>query len=103
MRRILVEWARRRSTGKRGGGAVHHSLDEEQAVLSDRTQEVIAIDELLDMLAGDDRLSAELVKLRYFAGFTMDEAAEALGISTRKAHYIWAYARSWLRRELANG
>ena len=103
MRRILVEWARRRSTGKRGGGTAHHSLDEEHAVLSDRTQEVIAIDELLDMLAGDDRLSAELVKLRYFAGFTMDEAAEVLGISTRKAHYVWAYARSWLRRELADG
>ena len=65
-------------------------------------REVIAVNELLDDLAATDQQSADLVKLRYFVGFTMDEAAEALGISTRKAHHVWAYARSWLRRGLAD-
>ena len=102
MRRILVERARRHATRKHGGGTIRHPLEESQVELPGPTQEVFAIDEMLDDLAEKDRMSADLVKLRYFIGFTMDEAAEALGISTRKAHYVWAYARSWLRRELAD-
>ena len=103
MRRILVERARHRGTRKRGGGAACEPFDEAQVVLPDPAEEVLAVHEVLDNLAASDPLSADLVKLRYFAGLTMNEAAEALGISTRKAHYLWAYARSWLRRELGEG
>ena len=67
--------------------------------LSD-SEELLSIHEIVDQLATEDRQSADLVKLRYFAGLSMDEAAAALGISIRKAHYTWAFARSWLRRQL---
>ena len=101
MRRILVERARRHATERHGGQAVRKPLDERELPADDADREMLAIHDVLDHLAGTDPLSAELVKLRYFIGFSMDEAAEALGISTRKAYDRWAYARSWLRRELA--
>jgi RNA polymerase sigma factor (TIGR02999 family) len=100
VRRILVERARRRSAVKHGGAAVRHSLDESCAAPLKPSEEVIAIHDVLDKLAEADRASSELVKLRYFVGMTMEEAAETLGISVRTAHYVWSYARSWLRREL---
>ncbi len=102
MRRILVERARRRSSRKHGGGMVSQPLEESHVAQPAPTKEVFEIHETLDGLAAHDRMSADLVKLRYFVGLTVDEAAEALGISVRKAHYVWAYARSWLRRELAD-
>jgi DNA-directed RNA polymerase specialized sigma24 family protein len=64
--------------------------------------ELLALDEALELLAAEDPLSANLVKLRFFAGLTNDEAAELLGISSRKADFVWAYARAWLRREIAD-
>ena len=101
MRRILVERARSRATRKRGGEAVRHPLDEKAVAQPDPNHEVLAVHDALDRLAAIDPLSADLVKLRYFAGLAMPDAAAALGVSTRKAHYLWAYARSWLRRELS--
>jgi RNA polymerase sigma factor (TIGR02999 family) len=103
MRRILVESARRRAAEKRGGGANHEPLGDVELVTFCSSEELMDIHEVLDKLAVQDRQSADLVKLRYFAGLNMDEAARTLGISTRKAYYIWAYARSWLRRELGDG
>jgi RNA polymerase sigma factor (TIGR02999 family) len=101
MRRILVESARRKNSAKRGGGLVRHSLDEANVAASDDFDELLAVNDALDKLREADPLSAEIVKLRYFAGLTMNETAEALGISPRTAHYSWAYARTWLRREMS--
>ena len=102
MRRILVDSARRRAAKKRGGGADRKPLDGVEVELVAASSQLMAIHELLDELAARDSQSADLVKLRYFVGLTMEEAAEALGVSVRKAHQIWAYARSWLHRELAD-
>ncbi len=103
MRRILIESARRRATEKRGGGFDHEPLDDVECDASRPSEQLMGIHEVLDKLALQDQQSADLIKLRYFAGLTMDEAAGSLGISSRKAYYVWAYARSWLRRELGDG
>ena len=103
MRRILVERARRHAAVKHGGDTVRQPLDESCAAPLNPSLEVIAVHEVLDKLAETDRMSADLVKLRYFVGLTMEEAAEALSVSVRTAHYVWSYARSWLRRELGDG
>lgn len=100
MRRILVENARRKASLKRGGEMKRLELDEIAAAGASDADELIALDEALELLARTDVQVAELVKLRYFGGLTMDEAAKALGISSRTAYYAWEYARSWLRREL---
>lgn len=96
MRRILVENARRRRSQKRGGDLRRQPLPADLPAPLDRTDELLAVDEALDRLAAVDSSAADLVKLRYFAGFTIPEAAERLGISPRKANQIWAYARAWL-------
>ncbi len=100
MRRILVESARRKGRVKRGGG--HRRVDlGEFAVTGDApADEVLALDEALTRLAADDPQAAELVKLRYFAGLTLDDAAAVLGISTATAYRHWAYARAWLHDQL---
>jgi RNA polymerase sigma factor (TIGR02999 family) len=103
MRRILVESARRKDSAKRGGGLVRHNLDEAEVASSGDSEELLAVNEALDKFLQLDPLSAEVVKLRYFAGLTMNEAAELLGISPRTAHYAWAFARSWLRHEIRGG
>ena len=103
MRRILVERARSRATAKRGAAIFHEPLDASNLALPDLAQEVLDIHNVLDDLAAVDQVSADLVKLRYFTGLTMREAAEALCISERRAYHVWAYARSWLRRQLAAG
>ena len=102
MRRILVESARRKRSLKRGGGAQREELDESHLVLAAPSEEMLAIDEALDRLAAEDPQSANLVKLRYFVGMTMDEAAAALGLPLRTAERLWTYARAWLRREISN-
>jgi RNA polymerase sigma factor (TIGR02999 family) len=96
MRRILVESARRKASLKRGGDHDRQPLDEAGVPLGRPPEELLAIHDALDTLAATDPRAAELVKLRYFAGFTLDEAAEALGISPRTADNLWAYARAWL-------
>jgi len=100
MRRILVESARRKQSLKRGGGAERVDLNESALVLSAPPDELLAVHEALDGLASEDPLAAELVKLRYFVGMTMEEAASALGLGKRTAESVWTYARVWLHREI---
>jgi RNA polymerase sigma factor (TIGR02999 family) len=100
MRRILVDHARRKQSLKRGSGVEHQQLDESMLVLTAPPDELLAVHEALDKLAGEDPAAAELVKLRYFVGMTMEEAAAALGMATRSAERLWTFARVWLRREI---
>jgi RNA polymerase sigma factor (TIGR02999 family) len=96
MRRILVENARRRHSQKRGGGQIRQSLDHVQVFAPQPADDLLALNEALDRLAARDPVKADLVKLRYFAGMTIEEAAEALGISPATAKRYWTYARAWL-------
>jgi len=101
MRRILIDSARRKGSLKRGGGRRPVELDESLAVDDgSRVHETLALDEALTRLAQRDPTKAELVKLRYFAGLTIEQAAKVLGISHATAERYWDYARSWLRVEL---
>jgi RNA polymerase sigma factor (TIGR02999 family) len=100
MRRILVEHARRKQSLKRGASPDRVELHESILVLAAPPDEILAIHEALDKLAQQDPPAAELVKLRYFVGMTMDEAAAALGLAPRTAARLWAYARVWLSREV---
>jgi RNA polymerase sigma factor (TIGR02999 family) len=100
MRRILVDHARRKQSLKRGGRSERVELHEAAIVLAAPPDELLAINEALDKLAEKDPPAAELVKLRYFVGMTMDEAAAALGLAPRTAARLWTYARVWLRREI---
>jgi RNA polymerase sigma factor (TIGR02999 family) len=99
MRHILVDRARRRNALKRGGAAVRVDLPEDAlAAPDDRGDaELLAVDGALDRLATADPQAAELVKLRYFAGMSIPDAAAALGVAPRTADRLWAYARAWLR------
>ncbi len=104
MRRILIERARRRLREKRGGGGEHVDVDEiEIAAPVANDEELLAVHEALDRLAAHAARKAELVKLRYFAGLSFEEIAEALGISVPTAHRDWAYARAWLHQEISRG
>ena len=104
MRRILVEHARRRRAGKYGGG--WHRIPLAAGVVSDRqhdghqADDILAVDEALERFAAEDPVKAELVKLRYFAGLSVEEAASMLGISRATAERYWSYARVWLYVEL---
>jgi RNA polymerase sigma factor (TIGR02999 family) len=100
MRRILVDHARRKRSRKRGGLLVRHDVDDVQPADPNGGLDVLALDEALDRLAARDTDAAELVKLRYFAGMTMQEAAKVLGVSERTADRIWTYARSFLFKEM---
>ena len=103
MRRILVESARRKARPKHGGDLQRVDLDAEDAVLDERSSHLLALDEALGRLALADPAKAELVKLWYFAGMTLSQAADALGISRTTADRYWAYARAWLYHELNSG
>lgn len=101
MRRILVERARKHQALKRGGGAEHEALDESRIGVEFPAGELLAVHEALERLAVEDISAAELVKLRYFAGFSMPDAAVALGVSQRSLERLWTFARAWLRKEMA--
>ena len=105
MRRILIDIARRKKSLKYGGDRKRVALDE--AIVSDDkampADDMIALDEALQRLSEKDKVKADLVKLRYFAGLTSEQAAEVLGISQSTAERHWAYARSWLRLEISKG
>jgi len=103
MRRILVESARRKRSLKRGGDAQRVELTESHLVLAAPAEEMLAVDEALDLLAAEDPMSANLVKLRYFVGMTMEEVASTLGLSQRTAERTWSYARAWLKRKISSG
>jgi len=100
MRRILVESARRKRALKRGAGAEREELNESHVVTTAPSDQVLAVDEALDVLAVEDATCADLVKLRYFVGMTMEEAATALGLPLRTAERLWTYSRAWLRRRI---
>jgi RNA polymerase sigma factor (TIGR02999 family) len=100
MRRILVENARRKRSGKHGGGKIRKDLDELQLAAPELGADLLALDEALNRLADKDPIKADLVKLRHFAGLTVDQAAQALGISPATAGRYWAYARAWLHAEI---
>ena len=100
MRRILVDHARRKSSLKRGGGAEREELHESQLMLAAPPDELLAVHEALHQLAREDLAAAELVKLRYFVGFSLEETAAAMGLAPRTAGRLWTFARAWLRREL---
>jgi RNA polymerase sigma factor (TIGR02999 family) len=100
MRRILVEQARRKDAKKRGGEGQRIELVDAPAVETSNAVDLLALDRALVEFAAIDARAAELVKLRYFAGLTGKEAADALGISSRTADRMWLYARTWLLRRL---
>jgi RNA polymerase sigma-70 factor, ECF subfamily len=100
MRRILVDHARRRGFAKRGGNALRVPLDKVLLVAQARGIDVLALDEALDALARIDGRKCRIVELRYFGGLTIEEAAEALGVSVDTAKRDWRMARAWLIAEL---
>ena len=104
MRRLLIDNARRKSRIKHGGDLKRIDLEEvaQVAGTGSDADDLLELDAALERLAHEDAPAAELVKLRYFAGLTIPDAAEAMGISTRKADFLWSFARAWLRRELAD-
>ncbi len=102
MRRILVEQARHKSTTKAGGEFQKISLTAIAPPALSPNVDLLELNEALDKLASKDARKAELVKLRYFAGLTIEQAAEMLGISTSTADADWAYAKAWLRIEMAD-
>jgi RNA polymerase sigma factor (TIGR02999 family) len=103
MRQILVDHARSRKAEKRGGGWERVTLDPEVGDADPFVAEILDLHEALEKLAGQHQDLASLVELRFFAGLTLDEAADARGVSRRKAAKDWSVARLWLRRELTRG
>jgi RNA polymerase sigma factor (TIGR02999 family) len=102
MRRVLVDIARRRRADRRGGGAIRVPIDSVDLAASERDADMIAVDEALAELAARDPRKARVVELRFFGGLSMEDAAQALGISVRTAHADWAFARAWLYRALTS-
>src|ERR1051326_5190268 len=102
MHRILVDRARQRRAERRGGGAHQTELTESKPPSTSPDDEVLAVHDALEQLAQRDRVSADLVNLRYFAGLSMPEAAHALGLPLRNAERLWTFAKTWLRKEIGN-
>jgi RNA polymerase sigma factor (TIGR02999 family) len=100
MRRILVDRARRKGAARHGGKFARIELEPELAVVPEVQEDLVALDDALNRLALEYPVQAELVKLRYFAGLTLPQAADALELSERTAGRHWAFARAWLRREI---
>jgi len=101
MRRILVDSARRKAAVKHGGQGQRVPFEENLAVSDERPNELLALDEALQELERHDEPTAQLVKLRYFAGLSHQQAAETLGITRRAADRLWALARAWLRQRMS--
>ena len=103
MRRILIENARRKRTSKQGGDQKRVVLSESILTGKDYTalDEIIALDEALEKLERKEKLKADLIKLRFYAGLTIEQSAKSLGISRTTAKTHWAYARAWLLREVS--
>ena len=103
MRRILVERARRRQSAKRGASLQRVALDEAILPVDDPKEDILALNEALDRLAAEDDKLAEVVKLRYFAGLTLSQIAEVMGVTRRTVDRHWALGRAWLYQELRQG
>ena len=101
MRRILVDNARRKRAQRHGGSLERVAMPEIACAVAQNEDQILAVNEALEKFAAQDKQKAELVKLRYFVGLTMPQAAKALGISLRNAERNWTYAKTWLLRELA--
>ena len=101
MRRILIEQARRKGRTKHGGGRQRVELDAALSLADSPDPDLLNLDEALTRLEALDPVAANVVKLRYFAGLTMPETAESLGLSLRQAERNWTYAKTWLHRELS--
>jgi RNA polymerase sigma factor (TIGR02999 family) len=101
MRRILIDQARQKGSQRRGGARDRRQLRDDDLIAAPLNEELLDLDEALAKLAADDPQAAELVKLRIFAGMTVEEIAEVQGTSPRTVKRDWAYARAWLGRELA--
>ena len=102
MRRILVDNVRRKRADRHGGGHLRTDMPEIACAVAQNEDQLLAVNEALEKLAVQDKPKAELVKLRYFVGMTIEEAAEALGMSTGTAKRHWAYARAWLAQEIGS-
>lgn len=100
MRHVLVDHARSRQANKRGGNARHVTLDGSQAFADASVPEVLAVHQALDRLTAIEPRQSQIVEMRYFAGFSLDEIADALGVSSRTVKRDWALARQWLYREI---
>jgi len=103
IRRILVDYARERNAAKRGGAVRRLTLDDSIAVPASQNPDLILLDEALDALAEMDAQQAKIVELRFFAGMTIDEASEALGISTATVQRDWVTAKAWLYDRISGG
>lgn len=103
MRRILIDNARRKQRLKRGGDQQKINLDDAEFAIEAPSEELIALDEALTRLASKDKVKADLVKLRYFAGLTLEQAAGVLNLPERTAKRYWAHARAWLYRQITEG
>jgi RNA polymerase sigma factor (TIGR02999 family) len=100
MRRILVDQARRKLSLRRGGDLQRRSIEDQEIEAPEPSVDLLAVHEALERFQNVDAVAAQIVKLRYFAGLTIPQAAEALGISTSTADRSWAYARAWLHAAL---
>ena len=100
MRRILIDKARCKASQKRGGDLPPEELHESRIELRAPSAEILAVHDALDALAAEDRMAAEVVKLRYFVGMTIPEIADALGLAPRTADRHWAFARAWLKQAI---
>jgi RNA polymerase sigma factor (TIGR02999 family) len=103
MRRILVDQARKKCSKRQGGGMQRLPIDDVEIAAPEPSLDLLAVDEALERFEQMDAVAADLVKLRYYAGLTIPQAAEALGISSATADRYWAYARAWLHSELKKG
>jgi RNA polymerase sigma factor (TIGR02999 family) len=103
MRRILIENARRKHALKRGAGAERVDLDQVDLAIHADDETLLAVNEALEKLEREDPDAAQLIKLRFFAGMTNEEAGQALGISERTAKRYWSFARAWIYQELRAG
>jgi RNA polymerase sigma-70 factor, ECF subfamily len=101
MRHVLVDHARRHQRAKRGGDAPHVQIDEAVALSPERVEEVVAVDMALERLARLDERKSKVFEMRFFGGLTLEETADALGVSPRTVYRDWRFARAWLRRELS--
>lgn len=101
MRRILIDNARRKNSEKRGGQQNRIEFHDNLEAPAKATDDLLTVDEALTQLAQEDAESAQLVKLRFYAGLSVEEAAEVMGLPRATAYRVWSYARAWLRTKLA--
>jgi len=102
MRRILVDQARRKASVKHGGQLARQELIDSAIAIAAPPEEIIAVHEALDQLAAEDALTADLVKLHYFGGFSIEEAGDNLGLTRATAYRLWTYGKAWLRAALTD-